>query len=458
MGTCKLKINVARFAVENSRAGINNVESSRDFGSGGLEDKNRNFNVRDSRSYREVLGKSKDSGETSAASGGNMGGSEKSVVVPDRTAAFNDLVGSALVGRTVDIETLVDFDRLLRIAGTKVSRIQYLVGLSLLISFYDKESAKVFLEDRKIWGPWFMKLEPWNGQSLPLERIVWLKIIGVPLHVLDHGTLDQIGELFGKVLFVPKKLDEDQDLSVSRVGILVGEVPRIQEHIVLRWKNRCFRVWVEEDKDDWTPDCLERTRSITSDDSSPMQSSPVVQMPANDSMENEGSGQVNRHPSGQVSGLHASKEGLGNGISFFEDNNYCDGSNSDVGPQSKVGGDPSKNVFFFKSKKKRSRRCRRRAGGAGTQSSEPVLNFGESLDSIERERPIKRNRAQFSEISEDLFNLRAQVAVNDDLFSIDRLLGQNSVDKATLGGLQSESPADPIIPQSPPGGRRWRGD
>ncbi|KAJ0930452.1 hypothetical protein HanPSC8_Chr04g0149481 [Helianthus annuus] len=164
----------------------------------------------------------------------------------------------ALVGRTVDLETLVDFDKLLRIAKLTVANLQYLGGLSLLISFPDVESARVFMDAKKVWGPWFSKLDFWSGQTLPLERVAWLKLCGIPLHLLDPVVLGMIGESFGKLLHVPRLHEEDLDLSMVRVGVLVGNPGRIKETVTLRWKDKVFRIWVEEDSDVWIPDSVEK--------------------------------------------------------------------------------------------------------------------------------------------------------------------------------------------------------
>ncbi|MFS7961881.1 putative RNA recognition motif domain, nucleotide-binding alpha-beta plait domain superfamily [Helianthus anomalus] len=247
-------------------------------------------------------GKSKVCGFPITESRGNSGFNEKVLVVPNRTLAFKEVFGVALVGKTVDLETLVDFDRILRIVGTEYERIQYLGGLSILISFRDEEVAKKFLEARTLWGLWFTKLETWCGQSLSLERAAWLKIHGVPLHILEPGILVQIGEVFGKVLHVPKLLANDQDLSVCRIGILVDEIFRTREIITLKWKNRCYRVWVEEEEDDFLPDCIQRIHGVSLNGDSPMNSSPVHHVPINQNGESEESRQVDSQEEGEKSG------------------------------------------------------------------------------------------------------------------------------------------------------------
>ncbi|KAM0024592.1 hypothetical protein Hdeb2414_s0022g00617571 [Helianthus debilis subsp. tardiflorus] len=193
-----------------------------------------------------------------------------------------------MVGRTVDLATLVDFDRLLKIAGTIYSKIQYLVGLSILISFYDEIAADKFLNSRNIWGPWFSKLAAWGGQSFPLERVAWLRVHGIPLHLLELDVLKMVGELFSKVLYVPNLIEEDKDLSVFRAEVLAWEDKRIKENVRIVWKNKSFRVWVEKQQEEWIPDCLGFNDVVPPDGSSPMMSSSVIRKEDSENVEDEG--------------------------------------------------------------------------------------------------------------------------------------------------------------------------
>ncbi|KAF5768283.1 putative RNA recognition motif domain, nucleotide-binding alpha-beta plait domain superfamily [Helianthus annuus] len=282
MGDFKLKINVARFAAENSGGHVNLPELKHKDRGTGHQVPGGVFNLRDSRSYREAVGASKVMAGPSTVHGGYQEevtkGREKTIVVPDRTGAFNDLVGMALVGRTVDLETLVDFDKLLRIAKFSVANLQYLGGLSLLISFHDADSAKLFMDAKEVWGPWFSKLDYWSGQSLPLERVAWVKLCGIPLHLLDPDVLGLVGESFGRLLHIPKLSEVDLDLSTVRVGVLVGFSGRIKEGMSLKWKDRLYRIWVEEDSDVWVPDCLDRDDDSASEGVPSPDASPAVDM------------------------------------------------------------------------------------------------------------------------------------------------------------------------------------
>ncbi|KAJ0779137.1 putative RNA recognition motif domain, nucleotide-binding alpha-beta plait domain superfamily [Helianthus annuus] len=282
MGKFKLQVNVAKFAAENSGVSdppvVGTVHPNVSGYAGG--GKGSSFSLRDGRSFSGVVGKNINKGKvpSGVARDGVQGSGpvERSVVVPDRTFAFKNLIGSAVIGRTVDLETLVDFDKLLRIARVGFSSIQYLGGLFILITFPDAPATNSFVEDRNIWGPWFDKLEIWSGQSLPPERVAWLKLHGIPLNLLEADVFMQVGDLFGKVLFVPKFIDEDKDLSVVKIGVLVGNAHRNNEVVSLRWKNKVFRVRVDEDLEDWVPDCLDFEAHVRSESESPVVSSPVA--------------------------------------------------------------------------------------------------------------------------------------------------------------------------------------
>ncbi|KAM0055051.1 hypothetical protein Hdeb2414_s0006g00201631 [Helianthus debilis subsp. tardiflorus] len=184
--------------------------------------------------------------------------SEKVVPVPDDVSGCVELHRKAVVGRTADLDTLVYFDRLLSIGMVKYVKIQYLGGLSIMVSFASMEEAESFLQNKKLWGPWFSNLDLWEGQILAVERIAWLRVHGLPLHLADPEILRKIGEAYGKLLYVPKGVGEESDLSFHRVAVLAGNDARIKEFLCLRWKDKFFRVWVMEEDDVWVPDCLKR--------------------------------------------------------------------------------------------------------------------------------------------------------------------------------------------------------
>ncbi|KAJ0890228.1 putative RNA recognition motif domain, nucleotide-binding alpha-beta plait domain superfamily [Helianthus annuus] len=415
LGGCKLKVNIARFALENGSGfgqPVGDIPRPKVASVGAKPGGNVwTSSLRDFRSFRDVLGKGKD--KVDGGSSGAFQDSGKMVVAPDRTNAMQELKGVAVVGRTVDLETLVDMDHLLRIAKVSYGQIQVLGGLSVIISFREEHAARSFLEAKELWGPWFLKLSAWEGQSLPFEKVAWLRIIGLPPHLLDGDVIKSMGELFGKILHVQKDFIKANDLSYVRVGVLSGDVERIKEVVSLKWKGRSLKILVEEELDVWIPDCLGNSSPVSSGNSSPLASSPVVNV---EESAVKGSGGAEEGEEVRVENGSANGDECAGGNSKGGGNNNqqsevhfnwqpflgdCQGVGSDV------HGDGTNGIVFFKASKKTKRR---RKGGARNPSESalgsPVSGFG----SVDKGRPTKRNRAQLEEDS--------------DPFSINRILAQ----------------------------------
>ncbi|MFS7990122.1 hypothetical protein Hanom_Chr11g01055031 [Helianthus anomalus] len=95
----------------------------------------------------------------------------KLITIPENTIAFHLIHDKALVVRTVDLDTLTIFDRLLCITVTRHVNIQYMRGLNLLLTFEKQEEAAEFRENQEVRGLWFSSFDFWYGQTLPFERI-----------------------------------------------------------------------------------------------------------------------------------------------------------------------------------------------------------------------------------------------------------------------------------------------
>ncbi|KAJ0667578.1 hypothetical protein HanPI659440_Chr17g0679321 [Helianthus annuus] len=162
-------------------------------------------------------------------------------------------IDRAVVGRTLDLTTLRKLDIEVKKVGFSYSEIKYLGGLSVMIFFDEQEEVAVFIESMVKERLIFSSLVRWEGQVLPFIRIAWLKIIGVPLHLLENEVFDSIGRLFGKVIHPSQISDDSGDLTFDIVGVLVGDGVEIDQEVTLLWENKRFKVWIREESRDWIP-------------------------------------------------------------------------------------------------------------------------------------------------------------------------------------------------------------
>ncbi|MFS7970843.1 putative RNA recognition motif domain, nucleotide-binding alpha-beta plait domain superfamily [Helianthus anomalus] len=104
------------------------------------------------------------------------------------------------------------------------------------------------------------------GQTWEYERIAWLKLFGIPLCLNVESFLTDISTKFGEVIQLPNSSVGDEDLSYVMVGVLTNSVHKVQQHVNLNWKSTIYPVFVDEDCEDWVPDCLNDVEEIVADE------------------------------------------------------------------------------------------------------------------------------------------------------------------------------------------------
>ncbi|MFS7982721.1 hypothetical protein Hanom_Chr10g00966121 [Helianthus anomalus] len=184
-------------------------------------------------------------------------GEEDVIAIDPSVFSLSELFGRSFIGRSKGFKELRSLKTFLSSAGLVDAKIQYLGGLSVLISFSNGDSAKRFFDDKEVWANWFSSLNPWLGQSLPYEHLAWVSVLGVPPHLLSKEVFNDIGSRYGKVVFSSQFSVSDGDLSFDRMGILIGSGNRINGSLSLRWQDKKYQVWVIEENNHWLPDFLD---------------------------------------------------------------------------------------------------------------------------------------------------------------------------------------------------------
>ncbi|KAF5754000.1 putative RNA recognition motif domain, nucleotide-binding alpha-beta plait domain superfamily [Helianthus annuus] len=218
IGDCWLRANIARFTLEEGEIRADQHLSSR-------QNDNINKNQKNggrppvwnptsfyngSKSFTDTL-----TGKSSSV------GNQKSLVVKNEVEAFRDLHGRAVVARMIDLDALKSIHVIMNDLCPGMYKIQYLGGLSTLISFEDEQKAhSVLAAAREVIGR-FASLDVWMGQSFSFERLAWLKLTGIPLQLISNEVIDVIGGSFGKIVHRTSRSDFDDDLSYDYVGVLV---------------------------------------------------------------------------------------------------------------------------------------------------------------------------------------------------------------------------------------------
>ncbi|KAJ0788049.1 hypothetical protein HanPI659440_Chr05g0187141 [Helianthus annuus] len=202
------------------------------------------------KSYREAV-KNKDSVVTKEA-----------IKFDDNVRAFVNLYEVAALGRAADLPSLTGLKERLRFAGCSTVEIKYLGGFSVLLVFANAVTRDEFVASDDKWKGYLEKVGRWEGQVVSYQRVAWVKIHGVPFHLALNPVFNVIGGWFGKVVQMAQLSDEDKDFSFAMTGVLCSRNARIEEQITLSWKGSEYTVWVEEERGDWIPECIEELKDV----------------------------------------------------------------------------------------------------------------------------------------------------------------------------------------------------
>ncbi|KAI3695346.1 hypothetical protein L1987_78342 [Smallanthus sonchifolius] len=226
LNNAKLSVNLARFGKDGKRTG-------RPMGSiphqniAGPPHQAQVFGVgqvrgRENSSYREVLTR-------------NLAPTMEVSVPEDANFDAVQWYDKSVLGKMNDFKKLCCFHQATNGISEKISKVRYVGGLQVIITFKKETEAIAFVSDKESWAAWFSSLEIWKGQSYAYERIVWLRIFGVHAHLWEAQVFDSTASKVGPVIAPSKAEFADKVLTYDTVGSLAGESWVGQKEVVLKW-------------------------------------------------------------------------------------------------------------------------------------------------------------------------------------------------------------------------------
>ncbi|MFS8005455.1 putative RNA recognition motif domain, nucleotide-binding alpha-beta plait domain superfamily [Helianthus anomalus] len=155
-------------------------------------------------------------------------------------------IGRSILGTVKDIASLNIVNQILENGGLK-------------------DFEKMLIIDLKgVLASVFTKFHVWNGEDLPLECFVSIRISGVPFVLRDNALFERIGSLFGKICKPSEFSWQSHDNSDGVVTIVTSQGSRIEETMILNWKNRRIVARVSELPGCWSPEfVVEKSKEMS---------------------------------------------------------------------------------------------------------------------------------------------------------------------------------------------------
>ncbi|MFS7977744.1 hypothetical protein Hanom_Chr10g00907601 [Helianthus anomalus] len=123
-----------------------------------------------------------------------------------------------------------------------------------MIVLRDRREVEMFLNTSvELIRDCFTKATLWKGDDIVFDRVVKVRISGVPFRLRDNDLYDRIGGLVGRVVKGSEFSWEDNNNLESSCTVLVSSGKKIEEVIQLVWNNRTYPVWISEMTESWLP-------------------------------------------------------------------------------------------------------------------------------------------------------------------------------------------------------------
>ncbi|KAI3778802.1 hypothetical protein L2E82_08187 [Cichorium intybus] len=144
------------------------------------------------------------------------------------------LFDTFLLGEVHEWDILKPLPNLLIDEGVIFGRVFFYGGLCTLIGFENKEDALGFLENESCWGKWFKWLKKGDSTlNWKFERVVDMKIVGLPIQLRTPENISKILSRYGKVLQVDEDIWKFTDLSCCEGRILTESKALINDEMVV---------------------------------------------------------------------------------------------------------------------------------------------------------------------------------------------------------------------------------
>ncbi|KAJ0557124.1 putative RNA recognition motif domain, nucleotide-binding alpha-beta plait domain superfamily [Helianthus annuus] len=163
-------------------------------------------------------------------------------------------INRSIHGVVKELDTLNSLNKVLSRRGIYNVGLSYVGGLSILLTIGGSGMVEEVMSNKsEVLSDVFSHYKVWEGEDLPTDRVVSLRISGIPVHLRDNSIYEQIGGLFGKIVKESTFSWSDSDNSEGSILVLVPLGKRIEETVVLNWKDRSYVIWVAEDVLAWKP-------------------------------------------------------------------------------------------------------------------------------------------------------------------------------------------------------------
>ncbi|CAI9292798.1 unnamed protein product [Lactuca saligna] len=108
-------------------------------------------------------------------------------------------------------------------------------------------------DDDSVKGEWFAWVDNVVNVNIEFERIIWVKIVGLPFDLWDESNINNIGSQFGEVVIPFEFFSAFRDFSMAKVCIMTKSLKKVNKEIAIPGGDRMVKIGIIEMNESWSP-------------------------------------------------------------------------------------------------------------------------------------------------------------------------------------------------------------
>ncbi|MCI03917.1 DUF4283 domain protein, partial [Trifolium medium] len=117
-----------------------------------------------------------------------------------------------------------------------------------LLEGQEEGEVQALLEDAKDWlDQWFKEIRPWNPKDVDVDRVVWLRIFGIPVHAWSDLFFAQVTKPWGTFMNTDDATNKKLTMDVARILIQSSCQQVVDEFFYVKINGEIFHLRIIED-------------------------------------------------------------------------------------------------------------------------------------------------------------------------------------------------------------------
>ncbi|MCH84931.1 DUF4283 domain protein [Trifolium medium] len=118
----------------------------------------------------------------------------------------------------------------------------------VLLEEQEEGEIKALMEDAGGWlEQWFKEIRSWSTGDVDNERLVWLRVYGIPVHAWNDNFFTLISQPFGTFLNTDESTSKKLTMDVARIMIRTPGLKAVDDFLSVKINDELFQLRIIED-------------------------------------------------------------------------------------------------------------------------------------------------------------------------------------------------------------------